>query len=212
MAKYMAIKNKQLQELLGELAGASATPGGGSAAALAGAMGAALVSMVCTLTSGKPRFAAVEDELQGVLAEAEFLRRRLVDLAEADSHAFDQVMAAYRLPKGTLEEQTQRHAAVQAALGQATQVPLETAEACASVVRLAAQVVAKINPSTLSDAGTAALLGEAGLRAAQLNVMTNLAAIHDPAFVQAKQQALNVLLTDVDQAKERVVAYVVEHA
>jgi formiminotetrahydrofolate cyclodeaminase len=208
----MSVKHKQIQELLEELASGSATPGGGSAAALAGAMGAALVSMVCKLTSGKPRFAAVQDELQGVLAEAEFLWRRLADLAEADSRAFDQVMAAYRLPKETPEEQTQRHAAVQSALQQATQVPLETAEACASVVRLAVQVIAKINPSTLSDAGAAALLGEAGLRAAQINVMTNLAAIHDLAFVQAKQQALNALLTDIEQAKERVVAYVVEHA
>jgi formiminotetrahydrofolate cyclodeaminase len=207
----MAIKNKQLQELLEELAGASATPGGGAAAALAGAMGAALVSMVCTLTIGKPRFVDVEDELRGVLAEAEILRQRLAELADADTHAFDRVMAAYRLPKETPEERAQRHDAVQAALRQATQVPLETVEACASVVKLAAQIITKINPNALSDAGTAALLSEAGLRAAQLNVLTNLAALHDPAFVQAQRQALSVLLAEVDQAREHVATYAAEH-
>ena len=207
----MTIQDKQVQELLQELAGASATPGGGGAAAVAGAMGAALVSMVCRLTIGKPRFAHAADELQGVLAEAETLRHRLAELADADAHAFDQVMAAYRLPKGSPQEQAQRHSAIQAALREATQVPLETAEACASVVQSAARIIPKINPSTLSDAGTAVLLAEAGLRAAQINVATNLAAIQDPAFAQAKQQTLSTLLPGIDQAKERVVTYVMQH-
>ena len=91
-----------------------------------------MVGMVCNLTVGKKRFTDVEDDLRGVLDETETLRQRLTSLANADTQAFDQVMAAYRLPKETQEEQTARQAAIQAALRQATQVPLETAVACAA--------------------------------------------------------------------------------
>jgi formiminotetrahydrofolate cyclodeaminase len=207
----MAIKDKRIEVLLGELAGSSATPGGGSAAALTGAMGAALLSMVCNLTIGRKRFAVVEDELQEVLEEAQALLPQLASLADADTRAFDQVMAAYRLPKETQEEEGTRRAAIQAALQGATQVPLETATACAQVVKLTAQVIAKINPNALSDAGAAALLAEAGLKGAQLNVAINLAAIHDPDFVQETRRDLDRVLSSVDGQKEHVFAYVLEH-
>ncbi len=207
----MTIADERVEVFLEKLAGPSATPGGGSAAALAGAMGAALVSMVCSLTIGKKRFTDVEDEMRGVLDETESLRQQLTSLADADTHAFDQVMATYRLPKETQEEQTARQAAIQAALRQATQVPLETAIACAAVLRLAALVIAKINPNALSDAGAAALLAETGLRGAQLNVAINLADIHDPIFVEETQQQLHRVLSGADQEKERVFAYVMEH-
>ena len=139
------------------------------------------------------------------------MRARLTELAEADTRAFDHVMEAYRLPKETQEEQAARQAAIQAALQGATQVPLETARACASVVKLAAQVIAKINPNALSDAGAAALLAEAGLKGAQLNVAINLADIHDPIFVGETQEELRRTLSGTDQEKERVFAYVLEH-
>jgi formiminotetrahydrofolate cyclodeaminase len=203
----MTLKDNSIQGFLEELAGSSATPGGGSAAALAGAMGAGLVSMVCRLTIGKKRFADVEDEIRGVLEEAEALRARLTELAEADTQAFDRVMEAYRLPKETLEEQ----AAIQAALQGATQVPLETARGCANVLKLASQVIAKINPNALSDAGAAALLAEAGLKGAQLNVAINLADINNPVFVGETQDDLHRILSGIDQKKERVFAYVLEH-
>jgi formiminotetrahydrofolate cyclodeaminase len=116
----MALKDTRIQVFLEELAGSSATPGGGSASALAGAMGAGLVGMVCRLTIGKKRFTNVEDELRRVLEEAEALRQQLSDLADADIQAFDQVMAAYRLPKETQEDQAARQAAIQRALQAAT--------------------------------------------------------------------------------------------
>jgi formiminotetrahydrofolate cyclodeaminase len=208
----MAIKDGSVQALLDELAGSSATPGGGSAAALAGAMGAALLSMVCNLTIGKKQFVAVEDEMRGVLEEAEALRRQLTNLADADTRAFDRVMAAYRRPKETEEEQASRQAAIQRALQGATQVPLETAAACAAIVKLTAQVIAKVNPNALSDAGTAALLAEAGLRGAQLNVGINLGSIRDPNFVQEKQKHLTQVLSGASQEKDRVFSYVLEHS
>jgi len=206
----MALKDTRIQVFLEELAGSSATPGGGSASALAGAMGAGLVGMVCRLTIGKKRFTNVEDELRRVLEEAEALRQQLSDLADADIQAFDQVMAAYRLPKETQEDQAARQAAIQRALQAATRVPLETASACAGVLKLAAQVIGKINPNALSDAGAAALLADAGLKGAQLNVAINLADIHDPIFVEETQEALRGVLSATDQEKERVFAYVLE--
>lgn len=208
----MAFKEQTVHMFLEELASSSATPGGGSAAALAGAMGAALISMVCNLTIGKRRFADVENELRDALEESESLRRQLTSLVDADTHAFDRVMAAYRLPKETEAEQATRQPAIQSALQGATQVPLETATACAAVVELAARVVAKINPNALSDAGAAALLAEAGLRGAQLNVAINLAAIRDSNFVREKQQDLNTVLSGADQQKERVFSYVLDHS
>jgi len=207
----MAIQEKRIEEWLVELASASATPGGGSAAALVGAMGAALLSMVCRLTIGKARFADVEDELQGVLAEAEALRDQLTGLADADVQAFDQVMAAYRLPKETEEGRVARQVAIQAGLRQATEIPLQTVTACASVLGLVAQVIGRINLSALSDGGAAALLAEAGLRAAQLNVSINLAAIQDEDFVRDRQQAMNRIVPGADQAREAVMAYVLAH-
>lgn len=207
----MTHKDKRVNVFLEELASSSATPGGGSAAALAGAMGAGLVSMVCRLTVGRKRFADAEDELQGVLDEAEALRLCLTNLADADTQAFDQVMAAYRLPKETPTEQTARQTAIQSALQGATQVPLETARACGAVVKLAAQVIEKINPNALSDAGAAALLAEAGLKGAQLNVAINLADINDPIFVQETREDLHGILSGIDKDKERVFAFVLGH-
>ncbi len=207
----MKIEESNVQAFLDDLAHPSPTPGGGSAAALAGAMGAALVSMVCNLTVGRKRFAGVEDELRAVLDEAQTLQRRLIRLAEADSQAFDQVMAAYRMPKETDEERAARQQAIQVALRQATQIPLETATACAAVIRLADQIISKINPNALSDAGAAALLSEAGLRGAQLNVAINLSGVHDADFVGRKQKELDQVLIGTNQKKERVVSYVLEH-
>jgi formiminotetrahydrofolate cyclodeaminase len=206
----MAHKDKRVGVFLEELASAAATPGGGAAAALTGAAAAALVGMVCRLTIGRRRFADVEDELRAAIKEADTLRVHLTELADSDSEAFDRVMAAYRLPKGTGEEVAAREAAVQSALQAATRVPLETARACATVLALTAQVVEKINPNALGDAGAAALLGDAGLKSAQLNVAINLADIHDPKFVQETGEELQGILAGDGGAKERVLAYVLD--
>jgi formiminotetrahydrofolate cyclodeaminase len=204
----MDITGSSIQAFLDELAGPSATPGGGSAAALAGAISAALVGMVCNLTIGRPRFAAAEDDLRAALAQAETLRGQLAALAEADTGAFNRVMAAYRLPKDSDEQRAARQAAIQAALKQATQVPLETAIACAAVLRLAGRIIAHINPNALSDAGTAAVLAEAGLRGAQFNAAVNLAGIQDAEFVQEARRVLAQALEGADEERERMVAYV----
>ena len=123
-----------IQPYLDSLAAATASPGGGSAAAVAGAMGAALVSMVCNLTIGKEKFTNVDAPMRKILAKSELLRGELTQLSTDDSAAFDQVMAAFQLPKDTEEEKATRREAIQAATKQATLTPLATARACVGVV------------------------------------------------------------------------------
>lgn len=176
--------------LLDALASGEPTPGGGSAAALAGAAAAALVAMVARLTAGRPRFAAVDAEMRAAVEEAEQLRRRLTGLIAADAAAYDQVRAAYRLPKGTPEEQAARAAAIQEALKAASRTPLETADACVAALELARRVAQRGNPAAATDACVAALLAHAGLQGAVLNVQVNLQDLHDQGFVAASRDAL----------------------
>ena len=151
------------------LASQNATPGGGSAAAIIGAMGAALVAMVCNLTIGKKKYAEVEGEMQRVLAKAEALRQKLTGMIEDDVKAFDAVMGAYGMPKETdAEKADAREAAIQAALKLATDVPLRCCHAAREVIDLAAVASAKGNLGVISDAGVAVLAAYAALRSAAL--------------------------------------------
>jgi formiminotetrahydrofolate cyclodeaminase len=187
------IAGKSVQAFLDDLAGKSATPGGGSAAAIMGAMGAALVSMVCNLTIGKQGYEAVEDELLAILGESEGWRAKLTDMVRADVEAFDAVMAAYRLPKEGAQAAA-RAEAIQAALRVATEVPLACARACAAVIALCRPVAEKGNRNAISDAGVGALAAHAALRSAALNVYSNAAAMTDRARAEACVAELEQLL------------------
>ncbi len=169
------------EAFLEALAAGTATPGGGSAAAVAGAMGAALVHMVAELTIGRKRYADVEAAMRAVRDEAASLQARLTRLAEEDIRAFEQVMAAYRLPKETEEERAKRQAAIQDALREAIRVPLETAQACLDTLRLARQAAQHGNVNARSDAVTGAHLAYAGLRSAVQNVRVNVEGLEDSA-------------------------------
>ncbi len=153
-----------LNTFISSLASGEPTPGGGSAAALAGALGAALAAMVGRLTAGRPKYATVDEQMQSAIVEADALRSRLLALVDEDAAAYDQVRAAYRLPKETVEQQTTRAAAIQQALQGASRTPLATVEACLAVLRLAEQVVRSGNPNAATDGTVGALLAHAGLR------------------------------------------------
>lgn len=198
------IKDQPLQQFLDELASKAPTPGGGGAAAVMGAMGAALVSMVCNITIGKKNYEAVEEEMKATLAQAEDLRARLAEMVQADAVVFDQVMGAYGLPKGSDEQQQARLEAIQAALKSATDVPLACAKACAEVVELSRVVAEKGNKNVVSDAGVAVMAGYAALKSAALNVYINAGAIKDPAFVQARVGELEALLAGLGIATEEI--------
>ncbi|HWN30156.1 MAG TPA: cyclodeaminase/cyclohydrolase family protein [Burkholderiales bacterium] len=204
------IKDDSIQKFLDELAGSSSTPGGGSAAALMGAAGAALVSMVCNLTIGKKNYADVEPEMRDVLRQSESLRHRLTGMINDDVAAFNQVMAAYDLPKNNEEEKARRAAAIQRALTHATQVPLNCAQACSEVMQLAKRAAEKGNVNVVSDAGVAVLAACAGLKSAALNVYVNTAAIKDEEFNEHKLAELDNVLADAGSFTDGVYGQVKE--
>ena len=153
------IKDKSVQTFLDELASKAPTPGGGSAAAVMGAQSAALTSMVCNLTIGKPKYAEVEAEMQALLEKSEALREKLIGMIKADVDVFDRLMATYGLPKETEEEKAARSAAIQSVLKEATEVPLACARACAEAIELSRIAAEKGNLGVISDAGVAVMAG-----------------------------------------------------
>ncbi len=196
-------KDTAIEPFLDALASSKATPGGGSAAAIIGAMGAALVSMICNLTIGKKKYADVEGEMKEVLHKAEALRHKLTGMIEDDVKAFDQVMAAYGMAKETDAEKATRDKAIQAALKQATEVPLRCCHAAREVIDLAAIASEKGNLNVISDAGVGVLAAYAALRSAALNVFTNAKIITDKAFAEAKVKELEKLLAGAEAATEK---------
>ena len=198
------IENETVEAFLDQLASKSSTPGGGSAAGIMGAMGAALVSMVCNLTIGKEKYREVEAEMQSLLAAAEDLRRRLTELINTDVQAFDQVMSAHGMPRENDAQKAQRGAAIQTALKAATEVPLQCARACVQVIDLSRAAAAKGNANVISDAGVAVMAAFGGLRSAALNVHINAGTIEDEAFVAASRAEIERLVAHGDTAMNSI--------
>jgi len=196
-------------QFLDALASSAPAPGGGSVAALSGALGAALVSMVCNLTLGKKKYADVQDDIAALVEQSEALRHRLVGLLEADVEVYTGVSSAYRMPRQTPEEKTARSAAIQEALKEAAKVPMQVAEACVQVLDLCTPAAELGNVNAVSDAGVAALMAEAGLRSAALNVIININAIRDEAFSGAMRDELDMLLEGRPALKDQVYDLVV---
>jgi glutamate formiminotransferase/formiminotetrahydrofolate cyclodeaminase len=167
--------------LLDDLAAPTPAPGGGSAAAYAAAMGAALVSMVAGLTQGRKKYAEVEAEMQAIRHQSEKLRKELTHTVDDDAAAFEAVMGAYQLPKETPEQQQARDAAIQMATINATHIPLHVAEHAVRVIDLAARCAESGNRNAISDAASGAALARAALTAAGYNVRINVAGLQDPA-------------------------------
>jgi formiminotetrahydrofolate cyclodeaminase len=193
-----------LATFLDDLASERPTPGGGGAAAACGAIGAALVSMVANLTIGKKNYEPVSEDLKIVNAKAEALRAELTRAIEEDVAAFNSVMAAYGLPRGTDEEKAKRTEAIQAALKDATRAPLRAVKACFEVIRLAAAAAEKGNLNVISDAGVAVLAAHAGLRSAALNVFVNAKAIKDREFAEKQIAEVSAMLTQAAETTESV--------
>ncbi|MDJ0514626.1 MAG: cyclodeaminase/cyclohydrolase family protein [Methyloceanibacter sp.] len=197
------IKDTAIEPFLDQLASSAATPGGGSAAAILGGMGAALVSMVCNLTIGKKKYADVEEELKQVLAKAEDLRHRMTAMIQDDVQAFDTVMGAYGMPKETDEEKAARGAAIQDALKMATDVPIRCCRLAREVIDLSLVASEKGNLNVISDAGVAVLSAYAALRSAALNVYINAKMISDTSFVESKLSELEGLLAGAEATTEK---------
>ena len=198
------IKDQPVQVFLDELASKASTPGGGSAAAIMGAMGAALASMVCNLTIGKKGYEGVDAEMRALLEQSETLRAALTDMVRADVEVFDQVMGAYGMAKDTEAQKAVRSVAIQDALKAATDVPLACARTCAEVIDLCKPVAEKGNKNVISDAGVAVLAAQAALRSAALNVYINAPNIKDRAFADSRIAELESILKGRDALTEEI--------
>ncbi|MEE9412535.1 MAG: cyclodeaminase/cyclohydrolase family protein [Methylococcales bacterium] len=200
----MNITQQTIDEFMDDLSSKAATPGGGSVAAIMGGMAAALISMVANLTIGKKNYVYVETQMQDLLNQSEGLKIQLLDMIRADINAFDLVMTAYKLPKTTDDDTSTRNQAIQTALKTATDVPLQCAVACRSVIQLC-EIAAQIgNKNVVTDAGVAVLAAQAALRSAALNVYINIGNIEDQAFTKSREEKLNFLLEGVDKQTEEI--------
>lgn len=192
-----------VRDFTARLASAEAAPGGGSAAALAGGLAAALAEMVARLTIGRPKYAEHEVEMRAVQGQGERLRGQLLALVDADTVAYENVMTAYKLPKGTDAQVAARQEAIQEALRHAADIPLAAAEACLQVLNLAALAAEHGNHNAASDAAVAALLAHAGLLGAVRNVRINLQQIKDAQFCGAAEARVSGLIGNAEDALRR---------
>ena len=204
----MELMNLSCEAFLEDLAGSAPAPGGGGAAALVGAAGAALGNMVGSLTIGKKKYAAVEADILIMNRRAAALRKRLEGLVQADADAFTPLAAAYKLPKETPEQQAHKAAVLEAALEEACAVPLEIMSACCEGIALAAEYAEKGSVMAVSDAGCAALFCKAALQAAGLNVSINTRLMADNAHAAALNAQADAMLAEfvpqADQIHEKL--------
>lgn len=204
----MELMNLSCKAFLEDLAGSAPIPGGGGAAALVGAAGAALGNMVGSLTVGKKKYAAVEADILILNRRAAALRKRLEGLVQADADAFTPLAAAYKLPKETPEQQAHKAAVLEAALEGACAVPLEIMSACCEGITLAAEYAEKGSVMAVSDAGCAALFCKAALQAAGLNVSINTRLMADKAHAAALNAQADAMLAEfvpqADQTHEKL--------
>jgi methenyltetrahydrofolate cyclohydrolase len=192
-------------EYLDRLAGGNPTPGGGSAAAVAGALGAALISMVCNLTAGREKYKEHEAEVVAVRAEAEAVRARLTKAIQDDALVYLAVMDTYKMPRDTEEQRAARDAARGPALREAARVPMEIAEACVEVIRLGDRAAGKTNPNAASDIAVALFLAGGALESAVANVQINIPLIADQGYVADLRDRIDAARAARDALLDRVV-------
>ncbi|MBN2170817.1 MAG: glutamate formimidoyltransferase [Candidatus Krumholzibacteriota bacterium] len=189
------------------LSSSAPAPGGGSVSALCGALAAGLAAMVARLTRGK-KYAAVEGAMADMVKDADALREKLEQKVDEDTEAFNQVMAAFKLPKQTDEEKAARSAAVQEATKGATRVPFSVMELALEALRFCEPVAEKGNTNSASDAGVGAMLGLAAVRGAYYNVRINLAGIEDEAFRAEWRAKADAILAEAQAIHDRCLAAV----
>ncbi len=197
---------KTVNEFTEALASGSPAPGGGSAAALAGALAASLAAMVCNLTIGRDRFKDHDAEMKEILSKVECLREELVELVNKDTDAFMGVMSAFKLPKESEGQKNKRTMAIQEAFKHAAELPLRACRSCRQILQVSAAIVEHGNPNAISDAGVCALLAGAGARGAALNVRTNTGSITDVSVKGILLAELDEIMSSVVEMETRVLA------
>jgi formiminotetrahydrofolate cyclodeaminase len=194
------------KQYMDDLAGNKPAPGGGSAAATAGALGVSLLSMVANFTVGKDKYKDVDAEVQKILSSAEKLRTALQKLIDEDVVAYKKVSAAYKMPKDSEEEKTARSEAIQAALKEAMSVPLAICRNLYEAISLCEPLLEKGNVNLISDVGVAAELIAGGFASAVLNVEINLSGIKDPDMVGKIRDELSSKEKQIQITRKKVVS------
>ena len=190
----MEMMGRTCSQFLAELASKAPTPGGGGTAALVGAAGVALGNMVGNLTTGKKKYAAVEEKIQALNAKAETLRKELEALVQEDAEAFAPLAAAYGLPKDTPEQAADKERVMETALTRAALVPIKIMQKCLEGITLAYSYAVDGSTMAISDAGCAAVLCKAALQAASLNVFVNTKLMTNREFATALEHTAEQLL------------------
>ena len=192
-----------VKDFLNKVAGSDPVPGGGSIAALNGALASALAAMVANLTIGKKKYAEVQEDMQAIAQEAERLMGDFTADIDRDSDAYDRVFACFKMPKETDEEKAARSAAIQEATKYAAQVPLEVAQRACALMPLIAEVALKGNQNAVTDACVAMMSARNAVLAAVLNVRINLSSLKDAELVtrlQAEADGLEQQACQQEQA------------
>ena len=204
------LKDQKIKNFLDQLASRSATPGGGSVAALTGAMGAALLSMVGNLTIGKEKYQDVEGKIKELLKKSENLRARFEELMEKDVEVFNELMVIMKLPRITEEEKEYRNGKMQVALKEAAQVPLAVAEKSKELIDICQEIAGIGSRNAISDAGVGVLLAEAAYNSAIINVKINLNLIKDEKIKKELINKIENLTGLVKGKKEKVLELVLQ--
>lgn len=201
--------NKNITDFVATTASNEPVPGGGSIAALAGALSAALAEMVANLTIGKKKYVEVEAEMIEIAAVLETKREKLIELIDKDASSFDDVMQAFKLPKETDEEKAVRTNAIQEGTKYAASVPLETAKVAFSIMEYSKSVVEKGNKNAVTDGAVSAMMARTAVLSALMNVKINLGSIKDEAFVANMTQEVNELETAAIKVEKEILDLVV---
>ena len=205
---YGRLASMKLHEFASELSSDSPAPGGGSVAALAGALSASLASMVANLTHGNKNYRESWERMEDVAVFAQDLRKELLQAIDRDTEAFNRVMDAFRLPKKTEEDRQRREQAIEEATKEATRVPFGVMEKSLQALKLCKAVAEMGNENAVSDAGVGALTGYAAVHGAFLNVKINLPGIQDQNFKDEIMQKSDVILTEANILRREILELV----
>lgn len=204
------LKDQKIKNFLDSLASKAATPGGGSVAALAGAMGAGLISMVGNLTTGKEKYMDVEGQIKELLGKSEGLRTEFERLMEDDVAVFNEFMATMKLPRDTEKEKEKRNQRIQIALIEAAKVPLAVAQKSKELIDCCQEVADIGSKNAISDVGVGVLLAEAAFHSAIINVKINLNSIKDKKIKEKLNEEIDNLTKSVKGKKDRVLEVVLQ--
>lgn len=201
----MKLVEQRVIDFVATTASKEPTPGGGAIAALTAATGAALAEMVANLTFGKKGYEAVQTEMEELQAKAEAIRKRMLELSQADADVFNIFMNALGLPKNTDEEKAARTAAIQKAYKDAAMVPFEIGELANQIFDLAELASRKGNQNLITDGIIAAINARAAVKSAFLNVRINLSGIKDESFVAELTSKMYAIEKDLDVKESSII-------